>query len=195
MILLSSIFKFKSVSTTYVDSGHANQNFYENRNIFAGSCHESPCSSRIFKSLIYFDISELEHLPLSSAYLCLFVKDTNSDTSYYSNNILSIYKNLEPYNASDVTWNSSPINDRPIHFAIESSEVGKYVKINITPIVNSWLKNNDNYGISLEANNYYSSLFKFASINSKNPPLLFTQYEVENYKYNKYDNLVNHSCR
>lgn len=192
---MSSIIKFKSSSTTYVDSGHANQNFYENRNIFAGSYHESSCSARIFKSLIYFDLSKLEPLPLSSAYLCLFIKDTNSDTSYYSNNILSIYKNLEPFNSSDVTWNTSPCNNKPIHFVIDPSEVGKYVKINITSIVNSWLENNDNYGISIEANNYYSSLFKFASINSKNPPLLFTQYNVVKYEYNEYNNLVNHSYR
>ncbi|MDO5518376.1 MAG: DNRLRE domain-containing protein [Clostridium sp.] len=192
---MSSILKFKSLSTTYVDSGHANQNFCENRNIFAGSFHRTSCSSVMFKSLINFDLKELKPLPLSSAYLCLFVKDANSDTSYYSNNILSIYKNLEPFNTSNVTWNSSPCSDVPIHFAIEPGEVGKYIKINITPIVNSWLKNNDNYGISIEANNFYSSLFKFASINSNNPPLLFTQYKDIKYEYNDYNTLVNHSCR
>lgn len=192
---MSSILKFKSLSTTYVDSGHANQNFCENRNIFAGSFHRTACSSVMFKSLINFDLKELKPFPLSSAYLCLFVKDANADTSYYSNNILSIYKNLEPFSTSNVTWNSSPCSDEPIHFVIEPGEVGKYIKINITSIVNSWLKNNDNYGISIEANNYYSSLFKFASINSNNPPLLFTQYKDVKYEYNNYNTLVNHSCR
>ncbi|MBQ3421622.1 MAG: DNRLRE domain-containing protein, partial [Romboutsia sp.] len=131
-----------------------------------------------------------------NTFLCLYVKDVNSDTSYYSNSILSIYKNLEPFNTSNVTWNSSPCSDYPIHFSIDPSEVGKYTKINITPIVDSWLNNNDNYGISIEANNYYSSLIKFASINSDKPPLLLTQFKsMNNYEYNNYNTLVNHSCR
>lgn len=192
---MSSIVKFKPLNTTYVDSGHANQNFCENRNIFAGSFHKSACSSVMFKSLINFDLKGVKPVLLSNAYLCLYVKDTNSDTSYYSNNILTIYKNLEPFNTSNVTWNSSPCSDYPIHFAVDSSEIGKYIKINITPIVDSWLKNNDNYGISIEANNYYSSLIKFASINSEKPPLLLTQYNDIKYKYNNYNTLVNHSCR
>ncbi|NME83386.1 DNRLRE domain-containing protein [Clostridium sp. SM-530-WT-3G] len=192
---MSSIIKIKPLSTTYVDSGHANQNFCENRNIFAGSFHKSACSSVMFKSLINFDLKDLNSHDLSNIYLCLYVKDINSDTSYYSNSILSIYKNLEPFNNSNVTWNSSPCSDYPIHFTIDPSNVGKYIKINITSIVESWLKNNDNYGISIEANNYYSSLIKFASLNSDKPPLLYTQNMDINYEYNNYNTLVNHSCR
>ena len=119
---MSSIVKFKPLNTTYVDSGHANQNFCENRNIFAGSFHKSACSSVMFKSLINFDLKGVKPVLLSNAYLCLYVKDTNSDTSYYSNNILTIYKNLDPFNTSNVTWNSSPSSDYPIHFALDSSE-------------------------------------------------------------------------
>lgn len=192
---MSSIIKIKPLSTTYVNSSHANQNFCENRNIFAGSFHKSACSSVMFKSLIKFDLKNLETHTISNTYLYLYVKDINSDTSYYSNNILSIYKNLEPFNNSNVTWNSSPYNDYPIHFTIDPSNVGKYIKINITPIVESWLKNNDNYGISIEANNYYSSLIKFASINSDKPPFLYTQNMDINYEYNNYNTLINHSCR
>ncbi|HCW52219.1 MAG TPA: hypothetical protein DG753_00430 [Clostridium sp.] len=192
---MSSIIKIKPLSTTYVDSGHANQNFCENRNIFAGSFHKSACSSVMFKSLINFDLKDLNSHDLSNIYLCLYVNDINSDTSYYSNSILSIYKNLEPFNNSNVTWNSSPCNDYPIHFTIDPSDVGKYIKINITSIVKSWLKNNDNYGLSIEANNYYSSLIKFASINSDKPPLLYTQNMDINCEYNNYNTLVNHSCR
>lgn len=192
---MGSIIKIKPLSTTYVDSGHANQNFCENRNIFAGTFHKSACSSVMFKSLISFDLKELDFHRISNTYLCLYVKDVNSDTSYYSNSILSVYKNLEPFNTSSVTWNSTPCSDSPIHFAIDPSEIGQYVKINITPIVDSWLKNNDNCGISIEANNYYSSLIKFASINSDKPPLLFTQYKDINCEYNNYNTLIKHSCR
>lgn len=181
---MSSILKIKSNYSTYVDSGHANSNFSDSRNLFAGSYHKTSCSSIIFKSLITFDLDNLLDSPLSYAYLCLYVKDCNSDTSYYSNNFLSLYRNTTDYDYHTTTWNNSPCTDSPIHFSVQDYDVHKYMKINITPIVNSWIKNKDNFGITVEANNFYSSLVKFASNNSPNPPWLIIQYKNPSYESN-----------
>lgn len=192
---MTSILKFNSLSTTYVDSGHANDNFYECKNIYAGSCHETSFSSVLFKSLIQFDLYNLESQPLAYAYLCLYVKDINADTSYYSNNTLSVYRNLSDYDPEKVTWNTTPETDSVICLNIPSTEIGNYLKINITSIVNNWIENNNNYGITIEASNYYSSLVKFASMNSKNPPLLFVEYKNPKFDYNLYDDYQTHSFR
>lgn len=192
---MGSILKFSSLSTTYVDSGHANDNFYECKNIYAGSFHKTSCSSVMLKSLIQFDLYNLEARPLAYAYLCLYVKDINSDTSYYSNNKLSVYRNLSDYNPQTVTWNTTPETDNVIHLNIPSSEIKNYMKIDITSIVNSWIKNGDNYGITIEASNFYSSLVKFASACSKNPPLLFVEYKNPQFDYSICDDYKTHSFR
>ena len=192
---MGSILKFNSLSTTYVNSGHANDNFYECKNIYAGSFHQNPCSSVMFKSLLQFDLYNLEPHPLEYAYLCLYVKDINSDTSYYSNNTLSIYRNISDYNPETVTWNTTPDTDSVIRINIPSSDMKNYMKINITSIVNSWIKDGNNYGITIESSNYYSSLIKFASANSKNPPLLFVEYKNPKFDYNIYNNYHTHSLR
>ena len=192
---MGSILKINSLSTTYVDSGHSNNNFYECKNIYAGSFHKTSCSSVMFKSLIQFDLYNLESRPLEYAYLCLYVKDINSDTSYYSNNTLSVYKNLSHYDPKVVTWNTTPETDNVIHLNIASSEIGNYMKINITSFVNSWIKNDDNYGITIESGNFYSSLVKFASSCSEKPPLLFVEYKNTKFDYSIYDDYKTHSLR
>ena len=192
---MGSILKFNSLSTTYVDSGHANDNFYECKNMYAGSFHKTAYSSIMFKSLIQFDLYNLEARPISYAYLCLYVKDINSDTSYYRNKTLSVYRNLSDYDPQKVTWNTTPETDSVIRLNIPSSEIGNYMKINITSIVNKWIKNNNNYGITIEASNFYSSLVKFASVNSKNPPLLFVEYKNPKFDYSIYDDYQTHSFR
>lgn len=174
---MSSIVKLKCIGTNYVDSGNANKNFCECRNLFAGSIHKTSSRSIMFKSLITFDLSKLQPYPISYAYLCVYVKDINSDTSYYSNNTISLYKNTCDFDVKSVTWNTVPLTDSPMHLSIKPSDIGKYVKINITHIVNSWIQSNTNYGITLEANNFYSSLVKLASLNSQNPPWLLLEYK------------------
>lgn len=174
---MSSILKFKCNGTNYVDSGNANKNFVEYKNLLAGSIHKTSSHSTMFKSLITFDLSDLQPHPISSAYLCLFVKDINSDTSYYCNNTLSLYNNTCDFDINSVTWNTIPPTDNPMQLVVTPDDIGKYIKINITHIVNSWIQNDKNYGITLEANNFYSSLVKLASINSSNPPLLLIEYK------------------
>ena len=142
-----------------------------------------------------FDLYNLESRPLAYAYLCLYVKDINADTSYYSNNTLSVYKNLSDYNPKKVTWNTTPETDNVIRLNVPHTEIGNYMKINITSIVNDWIKNNNNYGITIEASNFYSSLIKFAPVDSKNPPLLFVEYKNPHFDYKIYDDYQTHSLR
>lgn len=193
--MMNSIFKIKSIGTTYVDSRHANQNFYDNKNLFAGSIHSSSSASTMFKSLITFDLCSLQSYPISSAYLCMYVKDVNSDTSYYSNNTLSIYRNTVDFDITKVTWNTAPLSVDPIHIIIPDNEVRNYIKINITSFVNRWLETDSNYGITLEANNFYSSLVKFASLSSAKPPLLYVEYQTAKMDYNIANQSSYHSYR
>ena len=169
--------KFKCSGTTYIDSSNPDKTFSHYNKILSGNLHKSSSESTMYKSLITFDISRLQHYPIESAYLCLFVDNINSISSYYSNDTLSVYRNIAAFNMDSVTWNNSPLSDSQIYLSITPNNLLKYIKIDITDYINYWLDGGKNYGINLEANNFYSSLVTFNSSNSPNPPWLFVEYK------------------
>lgn len=174
---MSSLIKIKPLGTTFVDSSHANRNFSSLRKTYAGSFHTSPSTSVNFKTLVKFDSSMFYELPIEFAQLCLYVKDINKESSFYSNGSFCIYKNEENFDINAVTWNNTPLTSCCLPFSIENSLLGHYVKIDISQYIKQWLQDRANYGITIEPQNYYSSLIKFASINSNNPPLILIKYK------------------
>ena len=189
---MSSLIKIKPIGTAFVESSHANRNFSELRKLYAGSLHTSPSDSINFKTLIKFDSTMFYELPLDFAYLCLYIKDINKESSFYSNNNFCIYKNEEPFDINTVTWNTTPSTSYSEPFTIEDDSVHKYIKLDISNYINEWRENSNNFGISIEPQNYYSSLIKFASINSENPPLILIQYKSASLDI--YNNKCSQNC-
>ncbi len=174
---MSSLIKIKPLGTTFVDSSHANKNFSSLKKLYSGSLHTSPSNSINFKTLIKFDLTMLYDIPIESAHLCLYVKDINNQSSFYSNNNFCIYKNEEKLDTNTVTWNNTPLTSCGQPFSINDKSIGQYIKINISQYINQWREMENNYGITIEPQNYYSSLIKFASINSENEPIIIAKYK------------------
>lgn len=169
--------KFKASGATYLDSENSNSNFSNSNILFSGVLHDKSSKYRRYKTLINFDLSRLDSYPIETAYLCLFVSSINSDSSYFSNNLLSVNRNISNLNLKSVNWDTSPSTDSPIDFSIDPDSVGKYVSLNITHLIRYWIESGKNYGISIEEQNFYSSLIQFNSINSNNPPWLLIEYK------------------
>lgn len=190
---MSSVMKLKPIGTTFVDSSNATQNFSNLNKTLAGSVHETSSNLKMYKTLITFDLSML-YFPIDFAYLCLYVKDINSDSSYYSNNNLCFYKNMNSFDVNTVTWNTTPETSDSNQFVINDNSIGSYIKVDISRFVDTWVNNKHNYGITIEAHNYYTSLIKFASLNSNNPPWLIVKYKDVPSSYNT-ENSLYHSNR
>ncbi len=174
---MSSLITIKPIGTAFVDSSHADRNFSSLKKLYSGSLHTSPSNSINFKTLIKFDSAMLYELPIDFAYLCLYVKDINKESSFYSNNNFCIYKNEEIFDTNNVTWNTTPLTSHSKPFSIDDNSICRYSKIDISEYVNEWKEYGKNFGITIEPQNYYSSLIKFASINSENPPLILIKYK------------------
>lgn len=170
--------KFKSTGTTYVDSSNPSENFSYSKKIISGNIQKGSCQNTTYKSLVIFDISRLQPYQIENAYLCLYIDNITSNGSYYSNDTLSIYKNTSNFNIQSVTWDSLPLSSSQISLSINSSDIFRYMKIDIIDYVNYWIDTGNNYGITLEGNNFYSSLVTFDSLNSSNPPWLFIEYKT-----------------
>lgn len=185
---MSSVIKIKPSGTAFVESSHATKNFSSLKKLYTGSLHTSPSNTVMFKTLVKFDPGMLYELPVECAYLCFYVKEINTESSFYSNNSFCIYKNEEKFDADNVTWNTTPRTSCALPFIIETDSIKHYAKINITSYVNDWICNGNNFGITIEPQNYYSSLVKFASVNSDNSPWLLIKYKAPS-------TTVNHKSR
>ena len=175
---MSSVIKIKPSGTAFVESSHATKNFSSLKKLYTGSLHTSPSNTVMFKTLVKFDPGMLYELPVESAYLCFYVKEINNESSFYSNNNFCIYKNEELFNIDTVTWNTTPRTSCAFPFLIDNDSIKHYAKINITTYVSDWICNGNNFGITIEPQNYYSSLVKFASVNSDNSPWLLIKYKA-----------------
>lgn len=173
---MSSIMKFKPIGTTFVDSSHATENFSKLKRTFAGSFHETPSNLVMYKTLLTFDLSML-YFPVEYAHLYLYVKDINTDSSYYSNNNFCFYKNTTSFDINTVTWNTIPKTSDVSQILIDKNSVGMYIKIDISRFVSTWICTSINYGITIESHNYYTSLIKFSSLNSNTPPWVLVKYK------------------
>lgn len=184
---MGSVMKVKPLGTAFVDSSHATENFSNLKKTLAGSFHETPSNLIMYKTLLTFDLS-MVYFPIEFAHLCLYVKDINTDSSYYSNNNLCFYKNMNPFDINTVTWNTTPETSDVNQVLVDENSVGSYIKIDVSRFVNSWIDTGNNYGMTIESHNYYTSLIKFASLSSNNPPWLLVQYKDSTYSYTQPNN-------
>ncbi|WP_244835292.1 DNRLRE domain-containing protein [Clostridium sp. BJN0001] len=174
--MLKSNITFNASDVTYVSSEESNKNFSHSQYLLSGlKKDETDSGIIIYKSLFKFNLTPLNNMQVKTAYLCFKISSIYPEIKYYRNNTFSLYKNLENYNYSTVTWNSFPKVDHEsqIELNIGINDVGKYISINITNFINSWIKNKNNFGITLKTNSKNKlSVLNICSTTSSNPPCL-----------------------
>lgn len=160
-------------ASTYIDKTHANTNYNKEKTLLCGIDYKNLLNCNIYKSLLEFDTSKLDKHSIQSAFLYLFIEKIKSSSNSWDNIIIS--KNLTKFNISTASWINSPKTDQLNKYTlnIPPKNVGKYIKFNITNLVQDWINPNENYGISIEPKRLNcNSLVQFASINSLKPPYL-----------------------
>lgn len=169
---MSSI-RINCSDSTYVDKIHPDNNYSKEAKLLTGVNHEEQANFNIYKSLLKFDTSKLNSHTIQSAFLYLFIEKIRL-TPNHSDNI-TILKNINSFNSSTTNWLNCPktLAINKYSLKITSRDVSKYIKINITKLVQSWVTTNENYGISIEPLSFNSDLLlQFASKNSLKPPYL-----------------------
>ena len=170
--MVSSI-RINCTDSTYVEKNNPSKSYTKEEKLLTGITYATPSDFNIFKTLLKFDTSKLNNHTIKSAFLYLFVEEIQFTNTKSYNTIIS--KNLTNTNLLTINWVNYP-KTLPINkytFNISKKNVGKYVKLNITELIDSWVKENMNYGLTLEPLDMnQSSLVKFSSHNSLKPPYL-----------------------
>ncbi|WP_082154132.1 DNRLRE domain-containing protein [Gottschalkia purinilytica] len=165
-------------SSSYISSFQPETNFGNSKTISTGSSNIDCYKRNIYRTLIKFDISKIP-FNFEKIFLYLYVEEVKYQCI---NNVISIYKNTENFDALTVTWNDAPnFIETQIEFKLDNSSLKKYNEFNITDLVIEWINSPDpNFGITIkggESNNNlssstYSSIAKFSSVNGRNSPYI-----------------------
>ena len=108
------------------------------------------------------------------AVLYLYVENIQSTTD--CNLSISISNNTTTVDTDTVTWNTAPAVDyySTLNYKLLTSDIGCYIKLDVTPIVRCWQCTTGVKSITLSSNSIINRapLITIASTNSCNPPVL-----------------------
>lgn len=174
---MHSIKDIISTGTSYINNINPNKNFYDYDPLLTGIARNSIQDRNEYRTLIKFYNLRLCHI--KSAFLYIFLEDAQSNARKVT---ISIKENKNNFDITSVTWANAPKvnNHHEICFDIYPRDINRYIKIDITPIVNNWTITKENFGLTIfDDSRCNNSLIKFSSLNSKKPPYLSICYDKD----------------
>ena len=145
----------------------------KNNSLFVGIMHNKVNTKNEYLTILDFDLCTINLNSFDSAFLNLYIKD-----SKFINNksiLISICENLTPYN--DLVINpqfiSKTRSTSNTNIKINSYDINKYIKIDITPILISILSNKRKSSLIIKSlNSTLNTIINFDSFYSDNPPFI-----------------------
>lgn len=166
--------KIYANSDTIISKNLSDSNFSSLNYLAVGESESNYKCTDVIISLLKFDLSNVvkeNSVTKVELYLYLNCESIKIKNSKFN---LMLYRNRQDYNYKTVTWNTAPktVNTECV-YSISGSNVGKYVKIDITAIVKKWLDRScPNYGIALVGNESRKLLFLSSSRGQNRPYLV-----------------------
>ena len=145
----------------------------KNNNLFVGITYNNFNTKNEYLTILNFDLCNINLNSFDSAFLNLYIKD-----SKFINNkpiLVSICENLTSYddlliNPQFISKTRSTSNT---NIKINSYDINKYIKIDITPILISILSNNRKSSLIVKSlNSTLNTIINFDSFYSDNPPFI-----------------------
>lgn len=145
----------------------------KNNNLFVGITYNNFNTKNEYLTILNFDLCNINLNSFDSAFLNLYIKD-----SKFINNkpiLVSICENLTSYddlliNPQFISKTRSTSNT---NIKINSYDINKYIKIDITPILISILSNNRKSSLIVKSlNSTLNTIINFDSLYSDNPPFI-----------------------
>lgn len=146
---------------------------FKNNSLFVGIMYNNFNTKNEYLTILNFDLCNINLNSFDSAFLNLYIKD-----SKFINNksmLVSICENPTSYN--DLLINpqfiSKTKSDYNTNIEINSYDINKYIKIDITPILISILSNKTKSSLIIKSlNSTLNSIINFDSFYSDNPPFI-----------------------
>lgn len=166
-----------------------------NNSLFVGTVFNKLHTNDEYLTILDFNLNSINLNEFDSAFLNIYIK---SSKFIYNNPVtLCIYENVKPYTEYTLNHKFIPIiKSHPnTNIEINSCDINKYVKIDVTPILISLISNKKSSSITLKLLNLTSSaIINFDSFSSKNSPFIeiidSNKFNIED-EFNSFKNLIN----
>lgn len=158
---------------TFISMHSSNKNFSQSSHLLVGENIQDFCTKDSDIALLQFDLSSIyKSTAIENAELYLYV----NFESYYDYELLfpiEIYRILDSYNSSIVTWQTGPtIRSTGYVATIIGNNINCYIKIDISTLVEKWIQQiYPNNGIAL-VSKCSKKILSFKSSRSCNGPFL-----------------------
>ncbi|WPC41510.1 DNRLRE domain-containing protein [Clostridium sp. JS66] len=179
--MATSIIIFPTDSV-YISQFYQNTNFGASNQLFTGQylvTVKNHCKLDAYRTLLKFSINLPCSSTICSAILYLFINRKDKPDNEFSPQKVTIFENEDDFNQATVTWNTAPSTSiTPYFFNVIDSDVGSYIPIDITGLVQGWSNMcNENFGVTLIGNECKSDIIiGYEGMNNLNPPYLLVKY-------------------
>lgn len=159
-------------SGTTINKSNLKTNF-KNNSLFVGINYNKFNTRNEYLTILNFDLCNINLNSFDSAFLNLYVKD-----SKFTNNksmLVSVCENLTSYDDLLITPQliSKTKSYSNTNIKINSYDINKYIKIDITPILISILSNKRKSSLIIKSlDSTSNTIINFDSFYSKNPPFI-----------------------
>ncbi|MGL4742352.1 MAG: DNRLRE domain-containing protein [Sarcina sp.] len=183
-------YKIPTTASVFVSKKQNNSNYNSSYNLILGRYTDDE-----FKSLVTFNLNpRLFELNLYRADLVIYIDDAKIDMNIESF-MLNISRNLESFDAKTVTWETAPKFFQEANFSkISSDYSGNYIKLDITKLLEYWIKHRISiFGLTLMGLSDSSLLYLANSVN-KRPFIDLYIDEANTTPYSCDTTEIHHSC-
>lgn len=170
---MENSFKIDCTKSTYVNKFFANRNFSSENILLSGNFYENPNVFNNLKTILEFNLSNLDLTKIDRVYLSIFVTDLQCSTDDSVD--LVILPNILNINTNTVTWNNYPRTNTSNNLVLCNITwtTNSYFKIDITNLFKNLTIKDNILSLTIDTINRDStSLIEFASINSNRKPYL-----------------------
>ncbi|MGL5069389.1 MAG: DNRLRE domain-containing protein [Sarcina sp.] len=158
-------FKIPSNSSLFISKKNSNTNLNNSCNLVVGQYETDE-----FRGLIEFNLNpRIFDFKIARADLVIYLSETKIDLNIESF-MLNIGRNFDTYNPNKVTWDTAPNFFQEAHFSkIETNYSCNYIMIDISKILNYWIKNRVSVFCITLLGLAQNSLLYIANTNNKKP--------------------------
>jgi len=178
---LNNSIKLSSIASSYLEFLKPSLNNCQSDKLIVGNINDKLCINK-FCSIINFKYENIDFSNIDSAYLYIYLDSMIYSDFAFKN--ITIYENMSETNLKEITWKNPPINsEKHIDSCLPFSFANHYVNINITSLYKFSNKNNCFSIIIDSTTSKNTSIVKFHSVNSLNPPYIILNLK-DSYKEN-----------
>ena len=177
---MENIITINSTKATYIDRFHSSTNYNKSDNLIAGIINKRNTGCNIYRTILNFNINDVNPDMIASAYLFIFV-----DKMRFSQDVplnISILGNYENIDFSTLSWDSFP-NDgftKTLQLNLPKNAIDSYIKIDVTSIIKDLSQFDINYNLIFTPTDTNANIIiSFSSINSTNLPYLKLELNKE----------------